>query len=399
MRKKGLFISVTLVAVIGIALFGSLFYLEKKDMEEYERNQQVVTEAQKRNGDKSIEDIGKQQKAEGNKNTDSIQNAGVPEDTENQLDSIQEQSTDTSTLMFAGDVYLSGYVTGRYDAEGINGVLDDNLLNQMQTADILMVNQEFPFGTTGTPAEDKQYTFRVNPSYVSILKDMGVDIVSLANNHVLDYGRDALQENFQTLENSEIIYTGAGESLQEASALRTMEAGGQTYGFLAASRVIPVTSWDVQNARPGVFTTYDKTVLVEAITEAKSECNFLTIYVHWGIERNTMPEAYQKELAHAYIDAGADLVIGAHPHVLQGIEAYNGKLIFYSLGNYIFNQSIEKTMLVKMEQQDNTIEYSVLPAYATGAKTMNYEDTEGFYSYLESLSQGIVIEKGKIKIK
>lgn len=375
MRRQGLLISVMIVVIIGIILLGSLCYLEKKDNEEHVRNQQIVTERQKKN---QVEEL---------------------EDAEESPDSVQEQSSDISTIMFAGDVYLSGHVTGRYDTEGVNAVLDNNLLTQMQEADVLMVNQEFPFGTTGTPAEDKQYTFRVNPAYVSILKDMGVDIVSLANNHVLDYGKEALQENFQVLQENEIIYAGAGETVQEASALRTMEAGGKTYGFLAASRVIPVAGWDVQNNQPGVFTTYDKTALVEAVTNARSECDFLTIYVHWGIERNTMPEAYQKELAHAYIDAGADLVIGAHPHVLQGIEAYNGKLIFYSLGNFIFNQSIEKTMLVKVEQQENETEYFVLPAYATGAKTLEYEDTDGFYSYLESLSEGIVIEDGKIKIE
>lgn len=247
--------------------------------------------------------------------------------------------------------------------------------------------------------EEKEYTFRVNPSYVSILKDMGVDIVSLANNHVLDYGRDVLQENFQVLDANEIFYAGAGMSVEEASALRTIEAEGETYGVLSASRVIPVTDWDVRNAQPGVFTTYDETALVKEITEAKERCDFLTVYVHWGIERNTIPEDYQKQLAHAYIDAGADLVIGAHPHVLQGIEAYNGKLIFYSLGNFIFNQSIDKTMLVKAEIRENGVSYSMLPAYAKGAKTLEYEDKESFYAYLESLSEGIFIENGNIMIE
>jgi len=92
------------------------------------------------------------------------------------------------------------------------------------------------------------------------------------------------------------------------------------------------------------------------------------------------------------------LVIGAHPHVLQGIESYNGKLIFYSLGNYIFNQSIEKTMLVKVTKQEDMIEYSIIPAYATGAKTQALtNEKEAFYSYLEGLSYGVTIEDGKVR--
>lgn len=251
----------------------------------------------------------------------------------------------------------------------------------------------------GTQAEDKQYTFRTDPSYSSIFTDMGIDIVTLANNHVLDYGQEVLSQTFQTLDEKGILYAGAGESVEEASALRTIEANGETYGFLAASRVIPVTSWNVENSQPGVFTTYDKTALVHAIEKAKDNCDFLTVYVHWGIERNTMPEDYQTELAHAYIDAGADLVIGAHPHVLQGIEEYQGKMIFYSLGNFIFNQSIEKTMLVRVTKENGQIRYSILPAFAAGAKTQPYTDTESFYRYLESISFGISVTDGIVGVK
>ncbi|MBO5371983.1 MAG: CapA family protein [Lachnospiraceae bacterium] len=319
---------------------------------------------------------------------------------ESSIELETEQPQQPVSLLFAGDVYLSGYVTENYDNEGITGVLDETLLSEMQSADICMINEEFPFGTTGTPAEDKQFTFRLHPSYISVFEDMGVDIVSLANNHVLDYGKEPLQETLQVLNENEILYAGAGKDLADASALRTITVGKEDYGFLSASRVIPVTEWDVRNAQPGVFTTYDETLLIEAIKKAKESCDFLTVYVHWGIERNTTPEEYQKQLAHAYIDAGADLVIGAHPHVLQGIEAYNGKMIFYSLGNFIFNQSIEKTMLVKVTKEENAIEYSILPAYATGAKTnVLAAEQEAFYSYLESLSYGVTIEDGKIGVK
>ncbi len=375
-------------------LLAGLLYLEKKDAAEFEQAKQVIAEEARQQ-----EEIQKEKTAqEIRENEKDTKNADEEMITGEIRTEVQSETRDAVSLLFAGDVYLSSHVTGRYDAAGISGVVEETLLEQMRAADVFMFNEEFPFGTGGVPAEDKQYTFRVSPSYITMFTDMGADIVSLVNNHVLDYGQEVLRETFQTLKESEILYAGAGESTEEAGALKTIEAGGETYGFLSASRVIPVTSWNVENAQPGVFTTYDKTALVAAIEAAGESCDFLTVYVHWGIERNTTPEDYQKELAHAYIDAGADLVIGAHPHVLQGMEAYKGKLICYSLGNFIFNQSIDKTMLVKMAKQKDEITYSILPACTTGAKTQPYGDTDSFYSYLESISEGITIEDGTVLI-
>ena len=396
MKKKTMLgISLMVLGIVGILLLGGLLYLEKKDAAEYERRAQKIENTVET---EKVQDIGNVSETEAiAENETGTENASETGNNPQSTSVVEaENVAEPVELLFAGDVYLSGYVTGNYDSEGISGVVDERLLTEMQNVDIFMINEEFPFGTTGTPAEDKQFTFRVNPSYISVFKDMGVDIVSLANNHVLDYGKEPLGETFQVLKENNIFYVGAGTDLTDASALRTIEAGEETYGFLSASRVIPVVEWDVRNSQPGVFTTYDETLLIEAIQKAKENCDFLTVYVHWGIERNTMPEAYQKQLAHAYIDAGADLVIGAHPHVLQGIEAYNGKLIFYSLGNFIFNQSIEKTMLVKMVKNEENIEYFVLPAHAVGAKTQAVEDMESFENYMESISTGITIDSGKI---
>lgn len=381
MKRRGILVSAAIIFILAAVLFTGLLYLEHKDDKEPGFIEAEQTSIQETVSDSSTVtgEILIETEASGQNGTDAADSSLV-------------------SLVFAGDVYLSGHVTNLYDASGIAGVLDEKLLAEMQNADILMVNEEFPFGTKGAPVEDKEYTFRVNPLYVSILKDMGVDIVSLANNHVLDYGTETLQETFQVLEENDIIYAGAGNDSREAGALRTIEAGGETYGFLAASRVIPVAEWNAGENSPGVFTTYDETALVAAIAQAKQVCDYLTVYVHWGIERNTAPEEYQTGLAHAYIDAGADLVIGAHPHVLQGIEEYQGKLIFYSLGNFIFNQSIDKTMLVKMVKQGEETSFYLLPAHTSGARTQTLEDTDSFYTYMESLSTGITIENGEIKI-
>lgn len=301
----------------------------------------------------------------------------------------QEPAEDT-TLVFAGDVYFSDYVLACYDQSGIQGILAENLLKELKQADLAIVNNEFPYSTRGVQAPDKQFTFRVDPSYVSILSDAGVDLVTLANNHVLDYGTDALSDTFQTLDHAGIDYAGAGKSLKRASKLIRKHINGHTLGFLAASRVFPDVSWNVENAQPGVFSAYDPSRLLAAVQDARSQCDFLCVYVHWGIERNTAPEEYQVSLAHALIDAGADAVIGAHPHVLQGVEYYQGKPVFYSLGNFIFYQSIERTAVAKLTlSADHTAKWQLLPAKASNTCTSLLTDTAAcreFYQYMSGLS-------------
>lgn len=298
------------------------------------------------------------------------------------------------TLVFAGDVLLSNYILGNYEHSGIDGILSSQLLAELQNADIAVINNEFPFSTRGTQAPDKQFTFRVDPEYVTILNEMGIDVVSLANNHVLDYGAEALLDTFDTLDHAGISYMGAGTDLTRAKALITKEAGGKTFGFLAASRVIPVISWDIQNAAPGVFTTYDPARLINAIQEAHDHCDYLAVFVHWGVEHEAYPQDYQVTMAQQYIDAGADLVIGAHPHVLQGISYYKDKPVFYSLGNFIFSREIPKTAMIKITlDEEKAPVVQILAASASDARTIacDQDSQIAIYDYLEEISTGISI--------
>ncbi len=301
-----------------------------------------------------------------------------------------------TTLFFAGDACFAYTFEENYLAGGITGVVSEELVEEMQEADLAMVNQEFAFSTRGTKAPDKQYTFRVDPKYVSAFTDMGVDIVTLANNHSLDYGTEALEDSFAALDGAGIAYVGAGEDLERASALKVFEVNGKKFGYLAASRVIPVTSWNVENSQPGLFCTYDETLLLAAIREAKTQCDFLTVYVHWGVERTTQLESYQPAMGKDYIEAGADLVIGAHPHCLQGIEFFNGKPVFYSLGNYIFNNTIERTAAVKVTvDAEGNASCQLLPAAASNGKTYLLEEDErqAVFDYMEGISYGVTIDE------
>ena len=308
-------------------------------------------------------------------------------------DSVQDAEEQEATLLFAGDLFLTDLLQSKYNQQGISAAASDSLLSVLREADIFMLNEEFPFGTTGEPMEEKEYTFRVDPSYSTVLSELGVDIVTLANNHMLDFGRGPLTETLNTLDQAGIAHVGAGENIDEAKALKTFEMDGRTIGFLGASRVIPEHSWNASSGSSGLFTTYDAAVLVEQIQKAEESCDFTVVYVHWGIEKNTQPEEYQKTLARQYIDAGADAVIGAHPHVLQGIEFYQGKPIFYSLGNFIFSNGAYETMLVELTVGGTETEIRLIPCVSEANQMRLLEESAwpAFYQNLESLSFGITI--------
>ena len=308
---------------------------------------------------------------------------------------VQPEEKEPVSLLFGGDIYLSEFVLNAYNqAGGIAGVLDEGLRAEIGAADLFIANQEFPFSDRGVPAADKQFTFRLPKEKVHLMQEIGADLVTLANNHALDYGTDALLDTCMVLDEAGILRIGAGANLEEAGRMEVVELDGRTYGFLGASRVFPVADWAAGVSHAGMLSAYDPDALCEVIREARTRCDYLVVYVHWGIERNTMPEAYQRTQGRQYIDAGADLVVGSHPHVLQGIEYYNGKPILYSLGNFIFGSSIPETMLVKAEiGEDGTAALKLYPAVSSAGYTRTMEEGKlpAFYEKMEALSEEIQI--------
>lgn len=326
-----------------------------------------------------------------------------------------EAGADEITLLFGGDVLLSNHVLNAYQSGGgIQGVVDEGYRSLIQNADFFMVNEEFPFSTRGVQAEDKEYTFRLEPERVSMFQEMGIDAVTLANNHALDFGVDALLDTCDTLDGAGILHTGAGADLQEARKPVDVELQGQQIAIIGATRVIPVSSWAAGKNHPGMLSSYDATALLEEIRAQKETGKFVIVYVHWGVERDEKPQDYQRFLGQQYIDAGADLVIGAHPHVLQGIEYYKGKPIVYSLGNFVFGSSIPRTMLLEVtlpaadlsELADQTDEETpepqltprlrLIPGTSGAGYTRMLTDAgkiQEFRQYMESISFGITVQE------
>lgn len=331
--------------------------------------------------------------------TEQAEEAGREEETEQ---TENETDGENASLLFAGDLFLTELLQDKYRQKGIEAAASAELLEVTREADVFMLNQEFPFGTTGTAAEDKQYTFRIDPSYVSVLKELGTDVVTMANNHMLDFGREPLSETLELLDREGIVHVGAGENLEEAKRLQTFEAGGRTVGILGATRVLPEYSWTASAHGSGLFSTYDPASLLEEIKKAKESCDFVVVYVHWGTEKSTEPEEYQRTLAHQYIDAGADAVIGAHPHVLQGIEYYSGKPVFYSLGNFIFSNRSYQTMLIRLTLREDGLGTEAIPCIseANQMRLLEPEKRQDFYRELEALSENAAVSSdGRITEK
>lgn len=324
----------------------------------------------------------------------------VDDELPSQEDVVEENTTvlEQVHMSIAGDVLFSTSPLNKYDSgNGITSILSADLLDMMNSSDITMINLEFPFSTRGVQMENKQYTFKADPSRGPILKEMGVDIVSLANNHTLDFGTEALLDTITTLRENNILSVGAGEDFETAKKPSVITIKGRSIAILGASRVIPVTDWNATKYSPGVFTTYDPTLLIEEIKLAKQSNDLVIVYVHWGIEKEEYPEEYQRTMAKQYIDAGADLVLGSHPHVLQGIEFYNGKPIVYSLGNFVFGHTIERTVLLDVTiDEQNLCNIRLIPCETKDAYTHTItsdDKVQEFFSYYEGISYGIKIDK------
>ena len=295
-------------------------------------------------------------------------------------------------LAFAGDVMFSDPFLASYDKSGISAIADSEMLERMQNADLFVINEEFPFSLRGEAMEDKQFTFRADPKYVEIFQKMGVDIATVANNHALDFGRDAFLDTLDTLKSAGITCIGGGYHLSEASAPAVQTIKGQTFAIFGATRVSPSATWYASDSQAGLFQTYDATLLNQKIAEAHTEYDHVIVFVHWGIEKNETPEEYQRSLAKGYIDAGADLVVGCHPHVLQGFEYYNGVPIVYSLGNYLFGNRDGDTVLLEASyDSEGAPSIQLVPCKRVGSVLSRIQHPEALFQHLTELSFGVTV--------
>lgn len=285
----------------------------------------------------------------------------------------------------------------------ITKVFSDDLLELMTSADVFMLNNEFTYSRRGKPLNGKDWTFRAKPERVQNLIKLGVDCVGLANNHAFDWGEDALLDTVATLDEAGIPHVGAGENLGEAKKPVYFDVKGRTFSVVAATAV--EKEWEPEYGltraatadSAGVLRTTDPAETLDAIRTAKANSDFCFVFVHWGIEMQTEPDEEQKSLAKQYIDAGADAVIGAHPHILQGIEFVNGKPVIYSMGNFWFNSKERSTCLFEVAVDCDTLATTVKfhPCLQRDCRTVlvtKKDSREAAIAAEQALSFGVTID-------
>lgn len=292
------------------------------------------------------------------------------------------------SFVFAGDINFDSHYAnmGTYNSigQGIAGVLNEELISEFNEADIAMINNEFPYSTRGTPTAGKKFTFRADPSMVENLSIMGIDIVSLANNHAYDHGIDALLDTFDTLDEAGIAYVGAGHNIEEAMTPVYFIAGGMKIAVVSATQIersLPPDTKEATEDAPGVLRTLEPDKFLQVIKTAEENADLTICYVHWGAENTYNVDESQKELASAYVDAGADLIIGDHSHCLQGFEYVKGVPVIYSLGNFWFSSRDLDTGIVRAVLSEKEVKaVQFIPCRQQNCKTrLLQKGTDGDY--------------------
>lgn len=302
----------------------------------------------------------------------------------------------TVTFAFAGDILFDPayaiFATYRQRGEQIEQCVSEQLLEKMRSVDVMMINNEFPYSDRGEPLADKTYTFRASPESVSVLHDMGVDIVSLANNHAYDYGEESFLDTLDTLEQAGIPYVGAGRNLEEAVRPVYYLVGGSKIAVLSATQIERTLSPHTRGATedtPGVFRCLETELLEEKIREAKEECDFVIVYIHWGTESTAELDWRQRDDTPLYVEAGADIIIGDHPHCLQEIGYVNGVPVIYSLGNFWFNSRTQDSCIVEMTLSEDGIQsLQFVPCLQSGCSVslLEGEERARVISYMQEIS-------------
>ena len=264
------------------------------------------------------------------------------------------------TLMAVGDVMLGRTIGEMIENEGTAAPFQF-VAETLMSADITIGNLECPITSRGE-AEPKTYTFRAPTGAGDSLAQAGFDLVSLANNHVLDFGSIGLEDTLKNLSTAGVHSVGAGMNKSQAYAPVFLEIDGLRLAFLAFADIPPADYdyqvWEAGPNKPGIAWAHSVEVR-EGIIHAKENADVVIVLVHNGYEIVQNVFSAQQEIARVAIDSGASLVIGSHPHVLQRIESYKDGLIAYSMGNFVFDNFLfppNYSAILSVELSPNGIE-------------------------------------------
>ncbi len=272
-------------------------------------------------------------------------------------DAIDLSDPNFVRLAFVGDIMLARGVQNSV-MKNFNGDFSSLFENLgiLKNSDIVFGNLEGPASDKGADLKNL-YSFRMNPSIIPALRGAGFHILSLANNHMGDWGREALTDTMERLKENEIYYTGAGFNKTEAEEPIIIEKNNIKIGYLAFTDKGP--NWLQAGEKAGILLASDPR-FKEIIKNASEKVDHLVVSFHFGEEYQKIHDKRQEFLAHTAIDNGARIIIGHHPHVLQDFEIYNNGLIAYSLGNFIFDQHFSEATMQGMLLEIKLDKYGII---------------------------------------
>jgi poly-gamma-glutamate synthesis protein (capsule biosynthesis protein) len=289
------------------------------------------------------------------------------------------------------------------DSEGVKDCISEEIRTELQSADITMVNNEFAYTVDAEAQEGKDYCFAADPQNVDLLDLFGTDIVSVANNHVFDYGEQGFLDTITTLREHGTLISGGGENLDEASEARYFIVGGRKISIVSATEIERYSNYTrpAGEDTPGVLKTQQEKTLKKAIRKAGKNSDYVIVYIHWGTEGRNNYGADQQELAEFCAAQGADVVIGGHPHRLQGVSFVDDVPVVYSLGNFWFSTGTLYTSIAQLQiDAQGELTVQMLPCIQQGVKTYmctTEADKKEFYHYLADISTDVGIdENGRI---
>jgi poly-gamma-glutamate synthesis protein (capsule biosynthesis protein) len=279
------------------------------------------------------------------------------------------------SIAAVGDINCGGRV-GSVMAGNGDDFPFENVASILSAADYAFGNLECALSSRGKAIEGKEFTFRGTPDSGLALKKAGFDALSLANNHSKDFGPDALIDTLKLLDRSNIIYAGAGVNSKSSYQHKILSSKGiagskSKVAFIALSDVIP-PGFAASGTSSGIASVRNESKMAGSIKEASAKASFVVVSIHWGKELSQTPSQRQTVLARRLVDMGADLVIGHHPHVVQGFEIYKGKLVAYSLGNFVFSPAnylgCQSALLSAEVENNDIVKARVYPVLINGVK-------------------------------
>ncbi len=302
---------------------------------------------------------------------------------------------DEVKILFCGDMMMDWGIKEAALREGYDYPLD-RVQGFLSTFDFRICNLECPIAPSGIPDRDKKYIFIAPPDAVKILTHGGINGVSLANNHTMDFGIPALQATMSILTGNKIQYTGAGNDADEARQPILLERNGIRIAVIGCTNIGDNNAYAARNT-PGIARAGLESIKKD-VQGLKKFNDFVIVSIHWGDEYADYPSEEQADLAHAIIDGGADGIIGHHSHIYQGIEIYRGRPVCYSLGNFLFgsrNEDIRDNIVVALsfkKSRMKTLEIHALNGindteHSFQPRKMSGAEAESPLSHLKEISR------------